>query len=105
MAGISASINVKLALGDDLYTVDVNLPSTAPTADAPFHFNVISSPSAKPDEKDTLLDVAIGAANQVYVAVMPPNSLLVTAGVADVVKELQVVVAEGNYDPKTGKFS
>lgn len=105
MAGISASINVKLALGDDIYTVDVNLPSSAPTADAPFHFNVISTPKDKPAEQDKLLDVAIGATNQVYVAVAPPNSLLVTAGVSDVVKELQVVVAEGNYDPTTGKFS
>lgn len=105
MAGLSASINVVLALGNDTYSVNVELPSETPTGDDPFHFKVISAPVATPDKKDTLLDVAIGGNKQVYVAVAPPESLLDTAGVGDIVKTLQVVVAEGTYNPKDGKFT
>lgn len=97
---LSASIIVKLALGDDLYDIDLNLPSAAPTALAPFLFNVTSTSKAKPtDPANILLDVAIGTTNEVYVAVAPPHSLLTTAGVGELVQDLQVVVAEGTYDP------
>lgn len=102
----SASIEVKLGLGSDIYSVILALPSTAPTADAPFRFDVTSSPKSTdatppgPATKplDTLLAVAIGGSGEVYVAVQPPSSLLTTAGVGDLVQQLQVVVKDGDYD-------
>jgi len=103
---LSASIEVKLGLGEDIYSVILNLPSTTPTAAAPFLFNVTSSPKnttppaagAAPVAGNDLLAVAIGGSGEVYVAVAPPSSLLTTAGVGDLVQQLQVVVEDGDYD-------
>lgn len=103
---ISASILVTLVMGDDTYNVNLSLPSSTPTAAVPFIFDVTSTPTATPTATpDTLLNVAIGAANQVYVAVAPPESLLESAGVANVVTNLQVVVEEGTFDTTTQTFT
>lgn len=103
---ISASILVTLVLGDDTYRVDLSLPSSNPTAASPFLFDVTSTPTATPDATpDTLLNVAIGGNDQVYVAVAPPESLLVSAGVSNVITNLQVVVAEGTFDSATQTFT
>lgn len=103
---ISASIIVTLVLGEDTYAVNLALPASTPTAASPFLFDVTSTPTATPTAiPDTLLNVAIGGTDQVYVAVAPPESLLVSAGVSNVITNLQVVVAEGTFDTKTQTFT
>lgn len=99
---IQANVNVKFQLGPDSYGVDLKLPSSTPTAAAPFLFNV---DSLKPDGTvlDNLLAVAVGSTAEIYVEVAPPKSLL-TEVAGDVVQQLNVVVSEGTYDPVTQTF-
>ncbi|UZE27135.1 hypothetical protein [Pseudomonas asplenii] len=115
---MKVSIKLRLSLKEDHYDVNLELPGTIPTAESPFLFGVdqfqlkAKNPD-KPDEPDTiddktvdkLLQVAIGTGGQLYVAVKPPKSLIHAAGVDDVVKNLEVLVAEGNYDTDKHKFN
>ena len=105
---ISAVVNAVFNIDNKTYTASLAIPSSAPTAAAPFLFSVISqSPEAggKTPDPQTLLAVAVGAANQVFVAVSPPMDVISGAIGSDVVKDLNVVVSEGTYDPKTHTFS
>ena len=99
---IQASVNLTFTLGADTYAVNLSLPASTPSADSPFLFNVDSVKDNKP--VDNLLQVAVGAANQIYVAVAPPKSLL-AAVAADIVQQLDVVVSDGVYDTTTHKFT
>lgn len=100
---IQASVLLRFTLGTDTYDVKLSLPASTPTATAPFLFNVNT---VDKDDKpiDNLLQVAVGASGQIYVAVAPPKSLL-TAVAGDIVKELDVVVQDGKYDTATHTFT
>ncbi len=102
---ISAQVNLTFSLESESYTVNLDIPSSTPTADAPFNFNVVNNPAKDSKEQPIdLLSVAVGATNQVYVAVSPPKNLL-DAAVSGLVQNLEVVVKEGTYDPTTNKFT
>jgi len=97
---LQASIIAKLKLGTDTYDINLEIPSAAPTKDAPYNF-AISQEVASGDPVK-LLNAVIGDATHFYVAVTPPESILSLTG--DIVESLSVVVNEGAYDPATGKF-
>lgn len=101
---VSIAINASFKIDTTTYTADMALPSTAPTADNPFLF-MVTSATAGQSGTTTLLTVAVGASSQVYVAVQPPMDLISGAVGSDIVQALDVVVAEGNYDPQTHKFT
>lgn len=88
---MKASIIVQLTLGEEVYNIDLSLPSSSPTADQPFQFGVTNV------QKDKLLQVAIGEGKQFYVAVKPPASLLDAAS-SSTVTDLKVEVSEGNFN-------
>lgn len=91
---MKASIIVQLTLGEEVYNIDLSLPSSSPTADKPFQFGVSNV------QKDKLLQVAIGEGKQFYVAVKPPASLLDAAS-SSTVTDLKVEVSEGDFNGKT----
>ncbi|KMW72803.1 hypothetical protein TI10_11585 [Photorhabdus luminescens subsp. luminescens] len=103
MSGLSAVISVKLKLGKDSYNVDLNIPSATPAPEAPFLFSVVS-PEKDGQPANTLLEVAIGNSEHIYIAVAPPGSLLKETGVDKVVESLNVVVSEGKYNKTDKKF-
>ncbi|NJO12139.1 MAG: hypothetical protein HC872_00205 [Gammaproteobacteria bacterium] len=104
---ISATVNAVFLIDTKTYTASINIPSSTPTATAPFQFNVTSqAPTPQGGTQpaaQTLLQVAVGAAGQVYVAVSPPMDVISSAVGSNIVQNLQVVVAEGDY--KNGQFS
>lgn len=100
---IGVQLNAAFNVDGTTYTANMNLPTTAPTGAAPFLFFVTSAPTGG-GTAATLLTVAVGGQNQVYVAVQPPTSLI-TAAVGDVVQTLDVVVAEGTFNPNTNTFT
>ena len=51
-----------------------------------------------------LVDVAVVDKTKVQVLVAPPQDLMDKVGIGGVVKKLDVVVAEGNYDSEHQKF-
>jgi hypothetical protein len=51
-------------------------------------------PTATPTTSSTLLTVAVGSANEVYVAVSPPANLIAEAAGSSIVSALDVVVSE-----------
>jgi len=113
---MKVSINLRLSLGEEHYDVNLDLPGSNPTGESPFlfgvnqvQFKVNADPKGKDivddDKTDKLLQVAIGGKDQLYVAVKPPQSLITAAGVQNVVKNLEVLVAEGNYDTDKHKFN
>lgn len=97
----SVLVNFKIPDTSEEYEVNLELPTSKPTGDSPFKFKVVQKVS---ENKDTVLDVAIGGEKQVYVAVAPPKSLLDAAKVGEVIQNLNVVVSDGNYNSDTGKF-
>ena len=100
---MKASILLTLAVSDtEVYEVNLNIPTSVPTKEAPFTFNVAQLKNELPADK--VLDVALGDSSNIYVAVAPPKSLIQEVGVDKIVKNLEVVVQEGNYDPVTGTF-
>jgi hypothetical protein len=101
---ISIQINAAFTVGDSTYTANMALPDSAPTGQAPFVFLVTTAPTKSPTTTTTLLTVAVGAANEVYVAVAPPADLI-QAAAGNIVQALDVVVSEGTYDPKTKTFT
>jgi hypothetical protein len=106
---ISATVNAVFNIDNKSYTASLNIPNSAPSAALPFKFSVISqaptpSGGTAPAPQD-LLQVAVGGANQVYVAVSPPMDLMSGAVGSDIVKDLDVVVSEGQYNAATGTFT
>ncbi|MBI6851676.1 hypothetical protein YA0002_02775 [Pseudomonas cichorii] len=107
------SINLRLSLGEDHYDVKLDIPGSTPTSAKPFLFGVEQFKlidKTKPKERDEssidkLLQVAIGDKDHLYVAVKPPQSLLVTAGIAEMVQNLEVLVSEGDYDSAKHTFN
>lgn len=99
---IQASVHLTFTLGTDTYDVKLSLPASTPTAAAPFLFDVNTIKDKA--VVDNLLQVAVGAAGQIYVAVAPPKSLL-TAVAGDIVHELDVVVQDGVYNTTTHTFT
>ena len=104
---IAVTLNAAFNIDGTTYTADMNLPTAAPTADAPFLFEVTSAPSTNPTPATTttLLTVAVGATDQIYVAVAPPANLIAEAAGSNLVQALDVQVSEGTFDPATGKFT
>lgn len=105
---ISAVVNAVFNIDQKIYTASLAIPSSAPTAAAPFLFSVTSqAPEAggKTPDPQTLLEVAVGATNQVFVAVSPPMDVISGAIGSDVVQDLNVVVSEGTYNQQTHTFS
>lgn len=88
---MKASIIVQLSLGDEVYNINLSLPSSSPTAEAPFEFGVSNV------QKDKLLQVAVGEGSQFYVAVKPPASLIDAAS-SHTVTDLKVEVSEGDFN-------
>lgn len=97
---LQASIIAKLKLNNEVYDVNLDIPSAAPTAAAPYHFAI--SQEVTSGDPVVLLDAVIGDASHFYVAVTPPEAVLNLTG--DIIESLSVVVNEGAFDPKTGKF-
>lgn len=100
---VGIEINAAFKVENTLYSANMNLPTSAPTGLAPFLFLVTSAAVATPDTKTTLLTVAVGGTDEVYIAVAPPGDLI-TAAVGDIVQSLNVVVEDGKYDPASGTF-
>lgn len=106
---ISASLNAVFVVDSTTYNASMNIPTSTPTADAPFLFSVTSTAAAPagsttPPTPQPLLTVAVGATSQVYVAVAPPMPLI-EAVAGNVVNSLSVVVQEGTFDQQTNKFT
>lgn len=105
---VSASIHAVFSIDQKTYTANLTIPGAAPTAALPFTFSVISqapTPSGgTAPPPDTLLQVAVGASGDVYVAVSPPMDLITSAAGSDIVKELDVIISDGHYNPATGTF-
>lgn len=108
---LEAEIMVGLKLGDSEYKIDLNIPSSEPSAEAPYKFNVAAVSKSDPEKLDApLLVVAAGGGESekgkndgnFYVAVSPPKEIIDMAG--GVVTNLEVVVNEGGYVPSEGKF-
>ncbi|MGE1153508.1 hypothetical protein [Pseudomonas sp. ICMP 460] len=105
---ISAVVNAVFNIDNKIYTASLAIPSSAPTKEVPFLFSVISQAPAAggtTPPPQTLLAVAVGGTSEVYVAVSPPMDIISGAIGSDVVQDLNVVVSEGTYDPKTHTFS
>ena len=106
---ITASINAVFNIETKTYTATLAIPDSAPSASAPFTFSVTAqapTPSGgTAPAADTLLQVAVGASGQVYVAVSPPMDLITSAAGSDIVKELDVVISDGVFDRETGTFT
>lgn len=99
---ISATVNAVFNIDSKIYTASISIPNSTPTAAAPFQFSVISQAPASAGgttpPAQTLLQVAVGTTNQVYVAVSPPMDVISGAIGNDTVHDLSVVVLEGTYD-------
>ncbi len=99
--GVEAEIIVKLKLGDDTYDVNLAIPSGPPSAENLYKFNVAAKTAEAATSSD-LLTVVVGGSEMFYVKVSPPQLVLdMTDGI---VEDLEVVVNDGEYDPKTGLF-
>jgi hypothetical protein len=98
---LTAEVYVKLNIDNTVYDINLGIPSTNPSPDSPYKFN-ITTPGAEAGETQDLVNFAMGGADYVYVAVSPPESIMKEV---PVVEDLSVVVNEGNYDPATGKFT
>lgn len=98
---LSAEVKVGLELDGTTYNISLAIPTGNITGDNPYTFNV-EGESDGGEKSSQLLEVAVGESDQLYVAVSPPESILeLTNGL---VKDLEVVVNEGGYDPDTHKF-
>lgn len=100
---VSASISLDIKTSSTVYSSKLEIPAAAPTNIAPFHFSVASHDD-KGAAQNTLLQVAVGADSNIFVAVAPPQDLLSKAA-GDVVQNLKVLVEQGKYDEKTGQFT
>ncbi|PMJ71677.1 hypothetical protein [Vibrio splendidus] len=93
---MEASIKVGLKIDQDVYEIDVAIPSGKPTTEKPYTFSIKESGENKPQ----LLNVVVADKSHYYVAVSPPEQ--VKEWTADTVQSLEVVVNEGNYTPGSG---
>lgn len=101
---ISAKVNAEFLIDSKTYTASLNIPSSAPTGASPFIFSVISLAKTPQDGQSVpapqiLLQVAVGGDSEVYVAVAPPMDLISGAVGSEIVKDLNLVVSEGNFTP------
>lgn len=96
-----ADIKVGLKINDIVYNINVGLPTSSPTDEAPYKFD-IAQEGTSGKEDTQLLNVVVGNSGHFYVAVSPPEEILALTN--EVVNDLEVVVNDGDYDPTTGKF-
>ena len=103
MANITASVNLRFAAGGNDYSVDFRLPSSKPTDEAPLVFNVASGDPQQGEGKlENFATVAVGGKDETtgethfYAHIAPPNAVMPEA-IKDVVKEVGVTVACGEY--------
>jgi len=100
---LKAEIKVGLKLGDTIYNITLDIPTAVPTGELPFRFTVEGTTPGGTGESSKLLNVAVGGTDQFYVQVAPPQALIKEAA-GDTIKDLEVVVNDGDYDPITGLF-
>jgi hypothetical protein len=102
---IGVQVNAVFNIDDTTYNASLSIPTSALTADAPLLFNVTTQPTGSAaTAASSILTVAVGATNEIYVAVAPPSDLI-TAAVGDIVTDLNVVVSEGTFDTTTNTFT
>lgn len=101
---IGVQINAIFNIDDTTYNASMSIPTSALTATNPLLFNVTTQPTGSTDPASTVLTVAVGATDQIYVAVAPPSDMI-TAAVGDIVTALNVVVSEGTFDTTTNTFT
>jgi hypothetical protein len=105
---MNISISVTFAFGEIAMAVTLDIPTSDLSANNPVKFIAKQVKDASKDknaptdgqQKDTgepVMEVAIGSADAVYIAVSPPQSILEQAKVTDVIKNLRVMVNKGNY--------
>ena len=99
---IGVQLNAQFLIDGTTYSASMSLPTSAPTATNPFLFYVTSKGTT--GTENDLLTVAVGTADQIYVAVAPPQDLIAKAA-GDIVQQLNVVVSEGNYNTSTHQFT
>ena len=99
---MNASIRVELEINAKTYNISLGIPSSAPTWEAPYKFLITDGAAA---DSQSLLEVAIGDEQHYFVGVEPPKEVFELAKIENVVKQLQVVVAEGHYDQSTHAFT
>lgn len=90
-------INVKVGIKvkDDIYNMDLNIPTTSISKEKPFKF----AATVTHDKKiDVVLHVVYGSKDYFRVAVAPPKSLL--SGLGEYVDAMEVVVQEGTVTDK-----
>jgi hypothetical protein len=102
---ISVQVNAIFNINDTTYNASLSIPTSALTATAPLLFNVTTQPTGSTTvAPSSILTVAVGATDEIYVAVAPPSDLI-TAAVGDIVTALDVVVSEGTFDTTTNTFT
>jgi hypothetical protein len=101
---IGVQVNAVFNIDNTTYNASMNIPTSTLTASNPLLFNVTTQPTGSSDPASSILTVAVGAAEQVYVAVAPPSDMIVAA-VGSIVTELNVVVSEGTFNTTTNTFS
>ena len=69
---IAVLINASFNIDNTTYTTNLELPTSASTATAPFLFNVTAQPQGA-TTVTTMLTVAVGTTNEIYIAVAPPS--------------------------------
>ncbi len=102
---IGVEINAEFLVAGTIYNASMSLPTTDLSASSPFLFSVTSQAEGSSATPASLLTLAVGGSELIYVAVAPPANLIAEAGVGDLVKQLDVGVSEGTYDPATHKFT
>jgi hypothetical protein len=93
-------IDVALTLGfeaDNGLKVGLSIPAGEMSAQNPLKFTAIST-GKEGAFGGKVMEVAVGDAKHIYVAVAPPKFLLDKAGVGDTVQALEVKVQEGKYE-------
>jgi hypothetical protein len=98
---LQASIIAKLNLDNTVYDINLEIPSGTPTKDLPYTFS-IDQEVAQGQPAVNLLTAVIGDTSHFYVAMAPPTSIY--ANIPQI-KDLEVVVNDGGFDPETGKFT
>lgn len=102
---IGVQVNAVFNIDSTTYNASLSIPTSALTAAAPLLFNVTTQVTGSdPSTASPILTVAVGATDEIYVAVAPPSDLIVAA-VGDIVTALNVVVSEGTFDTTTNTFT
>ncbi|MDD2967496.1 MAG: hypothetical protein PHN64_08490 [Desulfovibrionaceae bacterium] len=108
-----AQINVSVTLGftnsqgevEGGIKVGLDIPTDNMSKDNPVKFAAVQTDKEGQPLKDggSVLEVAVGDSEHIYVAVAPPQFLLEKAQIDNTVRALEVKVQEGIY--QNGKFS